>query len=37
MKPCAGSRLRSGYAPLIYPKAADGGGVKGGEAVYLDP
>lgn len=30
-------RRWSGYAPLIYPKASDGGGVKGGEAVYLDP
>ena len=37
MKSRAGSRLWSGYAPLIYPKASDGGGVKGGEAVYLDP
>ena len=37
MKLCAEARQWSGYAPLICSRASADGGVKGGEAVHLDP
>ena len=37
MKLCAEVRQWSGYAPIICSRASADGGVKGGEAVHLDP